>query len=169
MQFERLGYFCVDSKDSTEGKPVFNRTVSLRDSWAKIAKKQKAEAPKKKQQPKKAATKNEPDEITIDDFFKVDLRVGVIKEAGFIEGADRLLKLMVDIGEEKPRQIFSGIREFYGEPEKMVGMQVIVVANLKPRKMKFGVSEGMVIGGGNKKMFRVATFDGELKPGNKVS
>ncbi len=109
-------------------------------------------------------------EITIDDFAKIDLRVGTIKEAGLVEGAKKLIRLMVDIGEDKPRQVFAGIRSAYPEPEKMVGTQVIVVANLKPRKMKFGVSEGMVLAAsGGKNRLCAATFDGELEPGDTVS
>ena len=110
------------------------------------------------------------EEITIDEFAKVDLRVGVVREAGLVEGAEKLIRLWIDIGEEKPRQVFAGIRSAYPAPEKLVGKQLVVVANLKPRKMKFGVSEGMVLaGGGGTDRLQAATFDGELKPGDKVS
>ena len=111
------------------------------------------------------------DQIVIDDFSKVDLRVGIIREAEHVEGADRLLKLMVDIGEEKPRQVFAGIKSHYGDPSSLLGTKVILVANLKPRKMKFGVSEGMVLAasGGGKKRLCVAEFEGELHPGDTVS
>ncbi len=110
------------------------------------------------------------DEITIDDFSKVDLRVGKIVEAGLVEGAKKLIKLMVDIGEDKPRQVFAGIRSAYPKPEKLVGTQVIVVANLKPRKMKFGLSEGMVLAaaGGTDRLV-TATFDSPLEAGDTVS
>ncbi len=173
MQFERLGYFCVDSKDSSEEHLVFNRAVTLRDSWAKIAEKSsKSKNPpkaKEKSTSKKAQDAQATEIITIDDFSKLDLRVGQIVEAGLVEGADKLLRLMVDLGEAAPRQIFSGIRASYPQPEVLVGKQVIVVANLKPRKMKFGVSEGMVLGGGKGDRFFVTRFDGELIPGDKVS
>ena len=178
LQFERLGYFCVDSVDSKEGAPVFNRTVTLRDSWARIEKmqrqerekKEKTEKKKQKQQQNQAKKEEGKEgEINIKDFFKVDLRVGIVREAGLVEGADKLLRLMVDIGEERPRQILSGIRTIYPDPEVLVGRQVMVVANLKPRKMKFGLSEGMVVGGGDDDDFRLACFDAELKPGDKVS
>ncbi len=82
--------------------------------------------------------------IDFDTFSKVDLRAGKIVTAEFVEGADKLLKLMVDIGEAKPRQVFAGIRKFY-EPATLVGRIVIVVANLAPRKMRFGISEAMVL------------------------
>ncbi len=109
-------------------------------------------------------------EITIDDFSKVDLRVGIIREAGLVDGAKKLIRLMVDLGEGRLRQVFAGIRSAYPEPEKLVGQEVIVVANLKPRKMKFGVSEGMVLaGGGGTIRLCVATFDRDLIPGDTVS
>jgi methionyl-tRNA synthetase len=110
------------------------------------------------------------EEITIDDFAKVDLRVGVVKEAELVEGAKKLIRLMVDIGEEQPRQVFAGIRSAYPEPSGLVGSQVVLVANLKPRKMKFGVSEGMVLAaGGGTDRLTTATFDSPLKPGDTVS
>jgi methionyl-tRNA synthetase len=109
-------------------------------------------------------------EITIDDFSKVDLRVGVIREAGLVDGAKKLVRLMVDLGEGSTRQVFAGIRSAYPDPEKLIGQEVIVVANLKPRKMKFGVSEGMVLaGGGGTNRLCVATFDRDLIPGDTVS
>jgi methionine--tRNA ligase beta chain len=166
FQFERLGYFCVDP-DSKDNAPVFNRTVTLRDTWAKIEKHQKQNAPKKKKEGKKKEKKE--DLIKIDDFARLDLRVGTVKEASLVEGADKLLRLMVDIGEEKPRQIFSGIRSSYPDPAALVGKQVMVLANLKPRKMKFGLSEGMVLAGRKGENWFVVTFDGELNPGDKVS
>jgi len=167
-QLERLGYFNVDNVDSSEGNIVLNRTVPLRDSWARI---EKANKKKSNKQPKQKQAKKEDDkQIKIDDFAKIDLRVGLVKEASFVEGADRLLRLIVDVGEEKPRQIFSGIRSSYPEPEILIGTYVIVVANLKPRKMKFGISEGMVLSAGNDpKKFRVATFADDCKPGDEIS
>jgi methionyl-tRNA synthetase len=110
------------------------------------------------------------EEITIDDFAKVDMRVGVVREAGLVDGVKKLIRLMVDVGEEKPRQVFAGIRAAYPEPEKLVGQKLIVVVNLKPRKMKFGLSEGMVLaGGGGTDRLEAATFRGDLKPGDRVS
>ena len=173
VQFERLGYFVKDPVDSKPDKPVFNRTVTLRDSWARIEKAQKKLPAKKAEKKGKAETPKgiEPigEEITIDDFSKIDLRVGVIREAALVEDARKLIRVMVDLGEGRLRQIFAGIRSAYPEPEKLVGMKVMVVANLKPRKMKFGISEGMILAGGGKKRMTVATFDGELLPGDKVS
>ena len=171
-QFERIGYFCVDTKYSAPSKPVFNRTVALRDSWARIERNQPAKKQDtgKGKQPKADKSAEGPTEITIDDFAKLDLRVGEIKEASLVEGADKLLKVLVDIGEEKPRQVFAGIRSAYPEPEVLNGRKVIVVANLKPRKMRFGLSEGMILAGPDRKDSRlaVASFLEDLQPGDKV-
>ena len=86
----------------------------------------------------------ETDYITIDDFTKVDLRIAKIVDAEHVEGAEKLLKLTLDIGEEKPRQVFAGIKSAY-DPETLKGRLTVMVANLAPRKMKFGMSEGMVL------------------------
>jgi methionyl-tRNA synthetase len=84
------------------------------------------------------------DEIKIDDFAKVDLRVARIVNAEHVEGSDKLLKLTLDVGEGRHRQVFSGIKSAF-EPADLVGKFTVMVANLAPRKMKFGVSEGMVL------------------------
>ncbi|MGI9036209.1 MAG: methionine--tRNA ligase [Pyrinomonadaceae bacterium] len=81
--------------------------------------------------------------ITIDDFLKVELRVGEIKVAERIPKADKLLRFEIDLGEEKPRQILAGLAEYY-EPETLIGRKVVVVANLKPRKMRGLESNGMI-------------------------
>jgi methionyl-tRNA synthetase len=86
--------------------------------------------------------------IGIDDFAKVDLRLARIVEASHVEGSDKLLRLMLDLGEGRTRQIFSGIRGSF-DPAALVGRTTVVVANLAPRKMKFGVSEGMVLAAGH--------------------
>ena len=82
--------------------------------------------------------------ISIDDFTKVDLRIARIVEAAHVEGADKLIRLSLDIGEETPRQVFAGIKSAY-DPATLVGRLTVMVANLAPRKMKFGMSEGMVL------------------------
>ncbi len=81
--------------------------------------------------------------ISIDDFIKVELRVGEIMVAEKVPDADKLLRFEVDLGEEKPRQILAGLAEWY-EPEKLIGRKVVVVANLKPRKMRGLESQGMI-------------------------
>jgi len=82
--------------------------------------------------------------VNINDFAKLDLRVASVLEAKFVDGSDKLLQLTLDLGTEK-RNVFSGIRSAYGDPAKLVGRQVVMIANLEPRKMRFGVSEGMVL------------------------
>jgi methionyl-tRNA synthetase len=81
---------------------------------------------------------------SIEDFAKIDLRVAKIVNAEHVEGAEKLLKLTLDIGEEQPRTVFAGIKSAY-DPEKLKGRMTVMVANLAPRKMKFGLSEGMVL------------------------
>jgi methionyl-tRNA synthetase len=90
-----------------------------------------------------AAAAAAPAEITLEEFRRIDLRVAKITAAELVEGADKLLKLTVDLGGE-PRTLYAGIRGAY-QPEQLVGRHVLVVANLKPRKMRFGVSQGMVL------------------------
>ena len=173
-QFLRQGYFCVDSIDSSADKLVFNRTVTLRDTWAKIEKAQKKTGIlKAAKEPAPLSEKHDDHkpvdrEITIEDFSKLDLRVAIVREAGLIEGADKLIRLMVDLGEGRLRQVFAGIRSAYPEPEKLVGKKIIIVANLKPRQMKFGLSEGMALAGVGKNRLGIATIEGELLPGDKV-
>ncbi|HEX2571892.1 MAG TPA: methionine--tRNA ligase subunit beta, partial [Polyangia bacterium] len=206
-QFERLGYFCVD-RDSAPGKLVFNRTVTLKDTWAKIEAKTSGAKASKDAPAKDKAAKDKPakeksardkpaeappmvaaaaagpaaapapaegaradlqpmaPEITIDDFTRIDLRVGIVRKAETVEEAKKLIRLQVDLGEGRLRQIFAGLRAFYPDPSVLVGKRVIVVANLKPRQMKFGLSEGMVLAAGSgDRPHLVATFDeGENAP-----
>ncbi len=82
--------------------------------------------------------------ISIEDFAKVDLRVAEVLDASAVEGSDKLIQLTLDVGEAKPRTVFAGIRKTY-EPGALIGKQVVMVANLAPRKMRFGTSEGMVV------------------------
>ncbi len=107
-----------------------------------------APQPEKASKPgKKTATVNAPTAapglLTIDDFARLDLRVATVLEAKLVDGSDKLLQLTLDLGTEK-RNVFSGIRSAY-DPAKLVGRQVVMIANLAPRKMRFGVSEGMVL------------------------
>lgn len=88
------------------------------------------------------------DHIGVDDLAKVDLRIAKILEAEAVEGADKLLRLKVALNETETRQIFAGIKAAYPQPETLIGRHVLVVANLAPRKMRFGVSEGMVLAAG---------------------
>jgi len=106
--------------------------------------------------------------ISIDEFLRVDLRVARVLSADLIAGADKLLKLRLDIGELGERDIFAGIRAAY-DPESLVDRLIVVVANLEPRKMRFGVSEGMLLaaGPGGKDIF-VLSPDSGASPGMRV-
>ncbi|QDT52408.1 Methionine--tRNA ligase [Caulifigura coniformis] len=108
------------------------------------------------------------DLCTIDDFVKVDLRVARVIEANHVQGADKLLQLTLSLGGDVRRNVFAGIKSSYS-PEQLVGRLVVVVANLTPRKMKFGLSEGMVCaaGPGGKDVFLLAPDSG-AQPGQRV-
>ncbi len=106
--------------------------------------------------------------ISIDDFARVELRVARVVSAEAVEGADKLLRLTVDLGEADTRQIFAGIKAAY-DPGQLVGRLVVVVANLAPRRMRFGVSEGMALaaGPGGSDIFLISPDSG-AEPGMKV-
>jgi methionyl-tRNA synthetase len=106
--------------------------------------------------------------ISIDDFLRVDLRVAKVLNAELVAGADKLLKLVLDLGELGTRSVFAGIRAAY-EPESLVGRLIVVVANLEPRKMRFGVSEGMMLaaGPGGREIF-VLSPDSGAAPGMRI-
>lgn len=111
-----------------------------------------AEEAKAFAEPEKKVTATNPiaDEIEFDDFAKIDLRLATIIEADHVEGADKLLRLQLDLGEETggvKKQVFAGIKSAY-DPEDLIGKTTVVVANLKSRKMRFGMSEGMVLAAG---------------------
>lgn len=107
------------------------------------------------------------DVIEFDDFAKVDLRVALIAKAEYVEGADKLLRLTLDLGGET-RNVFAGIKSAYN-PEDLEGKLTVMVANLAPRKMRFGVSEGMVLaaGPGGKDLWILSPDDG-AKPGMRI-
>jgi len=109
----------------------------------------------------------EDDTISIDEFTKVDLRIARIDKAEFVEGADKLLALTLNVG-DSTRQVFAGIKAAY-DAQSLVGRHVVVVANLAPRKMRFGVSEGMVLaaGPGGEDIFLLSPDDG-AEPGMRV-
>jgi methionyl-tRNA synthetase len=126
-------------------KPMLQRIEAAQIEKMVEASKQpeSASAPTKA---KPAATDDAADVISIDDFMKVQLKVARIVEAAPVEGADKLLQLTLDVGDHQ-RQVFSGIKAAY-QAEDLVGRLTVVVANLAPRKMRFGVSEGMVLAAG---------------------
>lgn len=136
----------------------------------------KTETPSSKIETKKAVSekqtieKKEKSYISIEDFAKIDLRVANIIHAESVEGADKLLRLEVDLGDEK-RQVFAGIKSDY-TPEQLIGQSVIVVANLAPRQMRFGLSEGMILAASDENknelgIFLIQPMNG-AKPGMKV-
>jgi methionyl-tRNA synthetase len=113
------------------------------------------------------AAEERPAQIGIEDFMKVELRVARILEADYVDGADKLLKLTLDLGDSR-RQVFSGIRSAY-RAEDLPGRLTVVVANLKPRKMRFGLSEGMVLAAsGGEGIFLLAPDSG-AEPGMRVT
>jgi len=106
--------------------------------------------------------------ISIDDFAKIDLRIAKIVNAEHVEGADKLLKLTLDVGTLGTRQVFAGIKSAY-DPATLVGRLTVVVANLAPRKMKFGLSEGMVLAAsGETPGIFLLSPDTGAQPGMKV-
>ena len=126
--------------------------------------------PSPQQEQAKPATEADPDTglIQFDDFARVDLRVARIVSAEHVDGADKLLRLVLDLGGET-RQVFAGIKAAYEDPAALEGRLTVMVANLAPRKMKFGVSEGMVLaaGPGGKEVFLLQP-DAGAEPGMQV-
>ncbi len=107
---------------------------------------------------------DQPEHITIDTFAAVDLRAARVLECEEPEGSRALLRFVVDLGPMGERQIFAGIKEFY-DPKELIGSMVVVVANLTPRKMKLGVSEGMILCAGDTP--KVVRADGAA-PGSRI-
>ena len=116
----------------------------------------------------KPAASGESSQITIDDFIKVDMRVGIVLDAAPVKGADKLLHLHVDIGEPQPRSIVAGIAMAY-KPEQLVGRKVVIVANLAPRKLRGLESQGMILAasleGGSPAL---ASFLEDVPPGARL-
>ncbi len=109
------------------------------------------------------------DIIQYDDFAKLDIALGTILSVEFIEGADKLLKLSVDVGEEEPRQILSGIREFIAEPDSLIGKQFPFVVNLAPRVIRGFESQGMILAALENTTFSFLEPSIKLTPGTRVN
>lgn len=123
----------------------------------------------KKSSSNKKADTAASDYIEFDDFMKVEMTVAQVLECNYVEGADKLLQFTLDVGKDQPINVFSGIRKFY-EPEQLANKKVICVTNLAPRKMKFGVSEGMILSSGDPKTgLVVITLPDECKVGDKLA
>jgi methionyl-tRNA synthetase len=123
--------------------------------------------PAKKTKEKKVVADDKLDTIEFEDFAKIDLRVALIEKAEHVEGADKLLKLTLSLGEES-KQVFAGIKSAY-QPEQLEGRLTVMIANLAPRKMRFGLSEGMVLaaGPGGEDIWLLSPDDG-AKAGMKI-
>ena len=127
-----------------------------------------APADKKSSSNQKAET-TASNHIEFDDFMKVEMTVAQVLECNYVEGADKLLQFTLDVGKNQPINVFSGIRKFY-EPEQLANKKVICVTNLAPRKMKFGVSEGMILSSGDPKTgLVVITLPDECQVGDKLA
>ncbi|MGM7724489.1 methionine--tRNA ligase [uncultured Metabacillus sp.] len=144
--------------------PIFPR-LEVDEEVQYIKEQMKGSAPV---QEEKKETKAPPleDEIMIDDFMKVDLRVAEVIHAEPVKKADRLLKLQLDLGYEK-RQVVSGIAKYY-KPEDLIGKKVICVVNLKPVKLRGELSQGMILAGSQENVLSVATVDASLPNGSRV-
>ncbi|MGI0535865.1 methionine--tRNA ligase [Bacillus pfraonensis] len=145
-----------------KGQPIFPR-LEVEVEVEYIKEQMKGSAPKveeKKEEEPKA------EEITIDDFFKVELRVAEVIEAEPVKKADKLLKIQLDLGTEK-RQVVSGIAKFY-TPEELKGKKVICVTNLKPVKLRGELSQGMILAGEENGVLSLATIDQNLPNGTKI-
>ncbi|EEL52589.1 methionine--tRNA ligase [Bacillus mycoides] len=145
-----------------KGQPIFPR-LEVEVEVEYIKEQMKGSAPKveeKKEEEPKA------EEITIDDFFKVELRVAEVIEAEPVKKADKLLKIQLDLGTEK-RQVVSGIAKFY-TPEELKGKKVICVTNLKPVKLRGELSQGMILAGEENGVLSLATIDQSLPNGTKI-
>ncbi len=152
-------------KDTVEKMVEATKAAAEAEAALTSASSTTKEVTKKKQSNKAEADSNE---ITFDDFVKVDLRVAKVIKADHVEGADKLLSLTLDVGEEiGERHVFSGIKSKY-QPEELVGKNLVLVANLAPRKMKFGMSQGMVLAAGEKEFWILEAHE-ECQPGMKVS
>lgn len=104
--------------------------------------------------------------ISFDDFIKVELKVGTILTAEEVAGSEKLIKCMVDLGEEEPRQILAGVKQWYN-PQDLAGKQVVVAANLEPRKMMGLESQGMMLAAGDEKPVFLKPAK-KTTPGSKV-
>ncbi len=105
--------------------------------------------------------------ISIDDFLKIELRVGTVLEAEEVEESDKLIKLKIDLGEDAPRQVLAGVKQWY-KPEDFVGKQVVVVANLEPRMMMGQESQGMMLAADSEEGPVFLTVPKSVKSGTKV-
>ncbi|MFK5710672.1 methionine--tRNA ligase [Lysinibacillus boronitolerans] len=152
-----------------KGIPIFPRLENeVEIAYIREEMRGSVKTPQEEESKKATATDENPEipEITIDDFMKVDLRVATVTACETVPKADKLLKLQVDLGYEQ-RQVVSGIAKFY-TPDDLIGQKVIVVANLKPVKLRGELSKGMILAGEKDGILKLASVDPELENGAKV-
>ena len=167
LQWDSLGSFNVivdDTQVISAGVPIFPRLDV--DVEVAYIREQMRGSVKTEQVEPEIEVKPQTEEISIDDFLKVDLRVATVLACEPIPKADKLLKLQLDMGYEK-RQVVSGIAEYY-KPEELIGKKVIVVANLKPVKLRGELSQGMILAGGKDGYLTLAAVDEKLENGAQV-
>ncbi|MBX9998322.1 MULTISPECIES: methionine--tRNA ligase [Priestia] len=145
-----------------KGEPMFPR-LDREEEVAFIKEQMQGSAPKEE---KPVVKEESSEEITIDDFMKVELRVAQVTQVEPVKKADKLLKLQLDLGYEK-RQVVSGIAKFY-KPEELVGRKVICVTNLKPVKLRGELSQGMILAGEDENALSLASVDQNLANGTKI-
>ncbi len=156
----------ANTKVVEKGIPIFPR-LDAEEEITYIREQMQASVKTPQEEPKKEVIEtSEMPEITIDDFMKIDLRVATVTACEPVPKANKLLKLQVDLGFEQ-RQVVSGIAEYY-KPEELVGRKVIVVANLKPVKLRGELSQGMILAGSQDGVLTLATVDPKLENGAKV-
>jgi methionyl-tRNA synthetase len=163
---EKFGVIPEGTKVVAKGEPIFPR-LELEDEIDFIKQKMSGSAPKVEEESnKEVIDADKKEEITIDDFMKVELRVAQVLHAEPVKKANKLLKLQLDLGYEK-RQVVSGIAEFY-KPEELIGRKLICVANLKPVKLRGELSEGMILAGKKDGVLSLASVDQSLPNGALV-
>ena len=143
----------VTKKATTEKKPVAKKTTKKEEKTEAVVE-------------KKAPAENVVDLISIDDFFKTQLKTAKILEAEKIEGADKLLKLKIEVGSEI-RPLVAGIALYY-KPEELIGKTIVIVANLKPAKIRGVESCGMLLAAKNGDTLKLVTTDGEMPSGVSI-
>ncbi len=152
-----------------KGIPIFPRLENeVEIAYIREEMRGSVKTPQEEETKKTSKTDENPEipEITIDDFMKIDLRVATVTACETVPKADKLLKLQVDLGYEQ-RQVVSGIAKFY-TPDELIGQKVIVVANLKPVKLRGELSQGMILAGEKDGILKLASVDSKLENGAKV-
>jgi len=143
---------------TNKGEPVFVRIDPL--NWERVI--------KMNDENLKTQEENVVSLIEFDDFTKVDLRIAKVTEAEKVQKSDKLLKIQLDVGELGKRQILAGISKYY-TPEELIGKKIVIVSNLKPRKMMGYESQGMILAAKNENMLTVLTVDKDIEPGIRLS